>query len=88
MSFYIFVLAMSVFSGLLEDSARQSDFKFHNKCENTNLSHVCFADDLMVFLTIKEELNHFECLSGLTPNPSKSNFLFYLFSAIMKEFSL
>lgn len=40
MSPYLFVLAMEVFSGLLDSYANESDFSFHWKCEKTKLTRV------------------------------------------------
>ncbi|XP_022859016.1 uncharacterized protein LOC111379814 [Olea europaea var. sylvestris] len=51
------------------------------RCEKEKITHLCFADDLMVFCRaevgsvslIGECLNRFKALSGLIPNPDKSN---------------
>jgi hypothetical protein len=52
------------------------------RCQNEEISHLCFADDLMVFSNgdlepiaiINNVLHIFQHLSGLTPNPAKSEF--------------
>lgn len=57
------------------------DFHFHLKCKKLNLSHLVFADDLMVFcradssslLEVKLALDHLHGASGLKANPGKSN---------------
>jgi hypothetical protein len=53
-------------------------FGFHPKCSSIKLTHMCFADDLLIFSvatinsvrTIKGVLDEFENLSGLRANPS------------------
>jgi hypothetical protein len=82
---YLFVLAMEGFSLLLEEMARcNSLFSFHPKSRPIQLTHLCFADDLLIFSAasldfvraIAGVLEEFENLSGLCANPSKSS-LFY-----------
>ena len=59
-----------------------SGFKFHPKCLKLKLTHLCFADDLLIFYKaslrsihiIKAALLEFEELFGLKANPSKSYF--------------
>jgi hypothetical protein len=73
---------MGVFSKLMKEYTREgSAFKFHHKCSWMNLTHLCFADDLLLFsyassisiTIIKAALSEFELLSGLRANPSKSS---------------
>ncbi|XP_052623926.1 uncharacterized protein LOC128134194 [Lactuca sativa] len=71
---YLFTLVMEVFNLLLlkkiDDSNR---FKYHCKCENQKITHLCFADDLLVFAygngnsvrVIKSALDDFKTVSGL-----------------------
>jgi hypothetical protein len=82
---YLFVLSMEVFSRLMEEyTIKGSGFKFHYRCSRMNLTHLCFADDLLLFSDanlssisiIKATLREFELLPGLKANPSKSS-LFY-----------
>jgi hypothetical protein len=62
-----------------------SGFKYHPNCLKMKLTHLCFADDLLIFSkasqnsigVIKAALAEFKELSGLKDNPSKS-----LFSAL------
>jgi hypothetical protein len=77
---YLFVLAMEVLSLLLEEAASgSSGFIFHPKCSAIKLTHLCFADDLLILSAahlrsikaIKEVLREFEDLSRLKANPSK-----------------
>jgi hypothetical protein len=75
---------MEVFSRIMADHTRGvSGFKFHPRCLKQKLTHLCFADDLLIFSEasvksisiIKDALIEFEELSRLKANPSKS-FLF------------
>jgi len=80
---YLFVLIMEVFSRIMENCTREgSGFKFHHRCSRLKLTHLCFADDLLIFSdaslvstsVIKQALVEFKHLSGLKANPSKSSF--------------
>ncbi|XP_024010162.1 uncharacterized protein LOC112085231 [Eutrema salsugineum] len=46
---YLFVICMNVLSKMLDKAAIEQKFGFHPKCSNISLTHLCFADDLMVF---------------------------------------
>jgi len=50
---YLFVLAMEVLSRLLEAACNNLDFQFHPKCSSLKLTHLCFADDLLIFSAAK-----------------------------------
>ncbi|XP_028074446.1 uncharacterized protein LOC114276808 [Camellia sinensis] len=84
MSPYLFVLAMEILAKILAEKAKHPLFKFHWKCDKTKMINLCFADDLMIFSrgdasTVKlimEGFKEFSSLSGLIPNPSKSNIYF------------
>jgi hypothetical protein len=76
---------MEVFSNLMEDYVRMNtDFQFHHRCAKLRLSHLCFADDFLIFSdaslksvnVIQQVLKEFECLSRLKANPSKSSIFF------------
>ncbi|XP_059436754.1 uncharacterized protein LOC132169808 [Corylus avellana] len=80
---YLFVLAVEVFSRIMADhTSGNGGFKFHPKCVRMQLTHLCFADDLLIFSeaslssirVIKAALLEFENLSGLKANPAKSSF--------------
>lgn len=57
------------------------DFQFHPMCKTTKLTHMIFADDLMLFCKgnsqsihrMLEAVNHFSEVSGLVANMEKSN---------------
>jgi hypothetical protein len=73
-------MAMEILSLLLEEAATNPQFGFHPKCHSLKLTHLCFADDLLIFSAasmnsiqlIKKVLYEFEDLSGLKANPAKS----------------
>lgn len=74
---------MEVLSLLLAEAAVNNPrFGFHLKCLSLRLTHLCFADDLLLFSainldsisTIKGILLEFKELSGLKANPAKSSF--------------
>jgi hypothetical protein len=78
---YLFVIAMDGLSLLLEEAAIHNPFfDFHPKCSSLKLTHLCFADDLLIFSTascdsikvINDVLEEFEELAGLKANPAKS----------------
>jgi hypothetical protein len=80
---YLFVIAMEVLSLLLDESAANNPrFGFHPKCQSLGLTHLCFADDLLIVSATTSEsirviqgvLSEFEELSGLKANPAKSSF--------------
>ena len=41
---------MNVLSHKLDKAVRDKKFKFHPRCKSISLTHLCFADDLMVFI--------------------------------------
>jgi hypothetical protein len=91
---YLFVIAMEILSRLLSDYVdRNAGFSFHHKCSGVNLTHLCFADDLLIFSeasvnsvkVIKDVLLEFESLSGLKANPEKSSLFCAGASHLVKE---
>ncbi|GKV04776.1 hypothetical protein SLEP1_g16888 [Rubroshorea leprosula] len=69
----IFVLCMEVLSRMLNKAAEEGKFAYHPKCKNVQLTHLCFAYDLMIFIdgnlaflnAIDAVLMHFYKVSGL-----------------------
>lgn len=49
MSPHLFLLCMEYLSRLLMIRTRTSDFQFHAKCASNAITHLAFADDLLVF---------------------------------------
>jgi hypothetical protein len=78
---YLFVLAMEGLSGIINQSVRSSTFQYHWRCKPTKITHLCFADDLMMFchadiesiMVLKSSLDRFSKLSALTINLAKSS---------------
>ncbi|KAJ4881254.1 Uncharacterized protein Rs2_38309 [Raphanus sativus] len=70
---YLFVLAMNCLSLSLNRAAVQGHLKYHPKCARTGLTHLCFADDLLIFCDgnvesvecVLQILQDFENRSGL-----------------------
>jgi hypothetical protein len=70
-----------------------SGFSFHHRCSRLRLTHLCFADDLLIFSNvnptsisiIKAALLEFEQLFGLCANPSKSSLFCAGLSTRMKD---
>ncbi|XP_074265795.1 uncharacterized protein LOC141588241 [Silene latifolia] len=77
---YLFVLCMEVLSRLLRKLPAYSGFSYHPKCVKLNLTHLVFADDLLVFTrgdvpsvtVVANCLGIFAGYSGLRANPLKS----------------
>ncbi|KAJ6941863.1 hypothetical protein NC652_007817 [Populus alba x Populus x berolinensis] len=77
---YLFVLGMEGLGGLLKIASMSTQFRFHWRCKQNAITHLTFADDLMIFShadiasvkIIREVLNNFSSLSGLEINHSKS----------------
>ncbi|GFZ21539.1 hypothetical protein Acr_29g0007010 [Actinidia rufa] len=78
---YLFVLCLEYLSrglGQLKDNA---DFNFHPKCGGLKITHLAFADDLVLFSRgdpksvsmLMEHLNHFGDCSGLKVSFAKSS---------------
>lgn len=85
----LFLICMEYFSRLLAKRTFESDFNFHPKCEKLRITHLAFADDLLLFtrgdfLSVRilmQALDDFGDASGLRVNGSKSAF----FSVGIKE---
>lgn len=77
---YLFAICMNVLSKLLDKSAHANQFGYHPKCKNLGLTHLSFADDLMVFTdgrvrsveSIVNVFNYFAKVSGLKISMAKS----------------
>ena len=84
-SSYQFVLVMEALSMLIQKRVEESSqeghiFEYHWRCKKTKTTHLCFADDLMIFCggsihsaqVIHHALLEFSNMSGLVPNNGKS----------------
>ena len=47
---YLFVLCMTVLSKKIDSAAAVRACKYHPHCKSLALTHLCFADDLMIFV--------------------------------------
>lgn len=80
MSPYIFVVCMEVLTQLLTQVAARGIIKYHYQCAPISLTHLSFADDLLIFSKatssslqgIKTLMDDFYLMSGLKVNYSKS----------------
>jgi len=77
---YLFVICMNVLSKKIDKAASDKRIDYHPNCKKLNLTHLCFADDLMVFVegnkkSIENTLEVFEDFaihSGLKISLEKS----------------
>ncbi|KAJ9535485.1 hypothetical protein OSB04_un001384 [Centaurea solstitialis] len=82
---YLFTLIMEGFSLILNKCIQEEpEFKYHDKCDELKITHLCFADDLFVFThgdvasvrVIKRALDLFRSVSGLEASMDKSEVFF------------
>ncbi|XP_074315189.1 uncharacterized protein LOC141651372 [Silene latifolia] len=81
---YLFVICMKILSRLLRRLPRAPNFSYHPKCVQLNLTHLVFADDLLVFTrgdlpsvkAVAKCLELFSEISGLHANPAKTDLYF------------
>ena len=81
MSPFLFTIAMEYLSRLLKGLKEEKNFKYHPKCAKLDVTHLCFADDLLLFsrgdLNSIKELHkcftEFSQASGLQANLNKSS---------------
>ena len=78
---YLFVLAMEGLGGIITQATRNTAFKYHWRCATNKITHICFADDLMLYChadtssvnILQSCLDKFSTVSGLTINYAKSS---------------
>ncbi|XP_022848848.1 uncharacterized protein LOC111371175 [Olea europaea var. sylvestris] len=46
---FLFVICLEYFSRMIKDATNDSDFNYHPKCGPLKITHLTFADDLMLF---------------------------------------
>lgn len=81
---YLFIMLMEVLSRLLDKAEAVGSYRLHPLCVSPKLTHLLFADDLLVFSDgswgsttgIKRVMDQFKDWSGLVTNESKSE-IFY-----------
>lgn len=73
---------MNILSQKLNDAAQLRRFGYHHRCEDSKLTHICFADDILVFSDgslnsvqgILQVLDEFKAFSSLSISVEKSCF--------------
>ncbi|KAK8301390.1 hypothetical protein V6Z12_D04G018400 [Gossypium hirsutum] len=71
---------MNVLLGLLNIASEHKVFQYHPRCQDLQVTHGCFVDDLLVFtkgttepiVAISNILDFFYCISGTQMNNVKS----------------
>lgn len=79
---YLFVMAMNCLSILLHQGAAEGSFGYHHHCKDSKLTHLCFADDLLIFCdsslrsvkNVLQIIQNFTDVSGLVVSISKTSF--------------
>lgn len=82
-SAYLFIIVMELLNSLIKEQIQNGNLELHPKCKNPMISHLLFADDLIIFTkpTIKniqcifDILAYFHDITGLKINLSKSHIL-------------
>ncbi|CAA7017583.1 unnamed protein product [Microthlaspi erraticum] len=67
---------------MLNRAAEEGRFGYHHKCRASKLTHLCFADDLLIFVegslesvqNVLQVLHEFQLRSGLVVSVQKSSF--------------
>lgn len=73
---------MEYLSRILRKMSDLNDFRYHPMCKASKLTHLIFADDLMLFCKgnlasvsrVMEAIQHFSDTTGLVANLEKSKF--------------
>lgn len=81
---YLFVICMNVLSRMIDRAAESKHIGYHPRCQNILLTHLCFADDLMVFTDgsrrsiegVIQIFDDFAAKSGLKISLEKSTLFF------------
>ncbi|CAA7014913.1 unnamed protein product [Microthlaspi erraticum] len=79
---YLFVIAMNCLSHMLNKAAEEGKISYHHQCRASKLTHLCFADDLLIFVDgsldsvqkVLQVLHEFHLRSGLAVSVQKSSF--------------
>lgn len=90
---YLFVICMHVLSKMLDKAASERKIGYHPSCLKLNLTHLCFANDLLVFVDghkrsiegILEVFKEFAAYSGLNTSLEKSTLYMAGVSDVNKE---
>ncbi|XP_060190282.1 uncharacterized protein LOC132619370 [Lycium barbarum] len=84
MSPYLFVLLMEYLNRCLGTLKEEPDFNYHLRCQRLGITHLCFADDLLMFTRgdigsvqlLRDKFDMFSEASGLKANMQKSQVYF------------
>ena len=79
---YLFVISMNCLSFMLNSAAAQEKIKYHSNCKSMKMTHLSFADDLLIFIDgslhsvqqVLQVLKEFEKRSGLAISMQKTSF--------------
>lgn len=77
---YLFVICINVLSRLIDKAAEEKRIGYHPKYKSIQITHLCFTDDLMVFVdgnkkSIEETIKIFDAFAVRSgkDNPRKIN---------------
>ena len=78
---YLYVILNNVLSKMLNKAAEAQKFEYHPQCREVKLTHLSYADDILVFTDgstdslqgVLEVMEQFTSVSGLYINASKSS---------------
>lgn len=92
----LFVLAMEALTACINRKTHSPDFKFHSRTKGAGISHLIFADDVLLFChgdndsirCLLEAVDEFASISGLSPNPSKSMVFFGNVPSAVQDFTI
>ncbi|GAV83754.1 RVT_1 domain-containing protein, partial [Cephalotus follicularis] len=90
---YLFALGMDLLSHLLHPSVLGRPYRFHPRCHRVDITHLCYADDLLLLSAsslqsvncLMRSLDMFRDASGLMVNPLKSVVFFCNTNATTKR---
>lgn len=90
---YLFVISMEVMTACLKNATANSEFKPHWKAVSPAITHLIFADDILLFSrgeeifvrTLMNGVNLFSAISGLKVNAEKSACFFGNVSSEVKN---
>lgn len=93
---YLFVLAMEALSVCINLETQSPQFRFHSRTKNAEISHLIFADDVMLFCygdndsvsAMLRAVNRFAEMSGLVTNPAKCVTFFGNVPTAVQDFTI
>lgn len=93
MSPFLFAIVVEYLSRNLHELASHKQFKYHPMCSKLKITHLCFADDLLMFTRgdqisvnmLHTKFKEFTEASGLQANLSKSALYFGGVSEVVRE---